>query len=50
MAKKIRNPKPRLSRSSKGRPEKLAQKKLQPKTRAGSKQEKVLVPCDDPRG
>jgi hypothetical protein len=43
MAKKARNPKPKSSRSSKGLTGKAtAQKTLQPKTRAGSKQEKVL--------
>jgi hypothetical protein len=43
MAKKITNPKPKSSRSSNGLTGKAtAQKKLQPKTRAGSKQEKVL--------
>src|ERR1700687_1500794 len=43
MAKKVINPKPKSSRGSKGLTGKAtAQKKLQPKTRAGSKQEKVL--------
>ena len=43
MAKKVSNPKPKSSRGSKRLAGKAtAQKKLQPKTRAGSKQEKVL--------
>jgi hypothetical protein len=43
MAKKVSNPKPKSLRGSKGLTGKTtAQKKLQPKTRAGSKQEKVL--------
>jgi Protein of unknown function (DUF3489) len=43
MAKKIRNPKPKSLRGSKRLTGKAtAQKKPEPKTRAGSKQEKVL--------
>src|SRR6202051_2624677 len=43
MVKKTRSPKPKSSRGSKGLSGKAnAQRKLQPKTRAGSKQEKVL--------
>jgi hypothetical protein len=43
MAKKTRSLKPKSSRSSKGLTRKAtAQKKLQPKSRVGSKQEKVL--------
>jgi hypothetical protein len=43
MTKKTRSPKPKSSRGSKRLAGKAtAQKKLQPKTRAGSKQEKVL--------
>ena len=51
MAKKISNPKPKSSRGSKGLTGKAtAQKKLQPKTRAGSKQEKVLGLLRRPEG
>src|ERR1700722_20303795 len=51
MAKKIRNPKTKSSRGSKRLTGKAtAQKKLQPKTRAGSKQEKVLGLLRRPEG
>ena len=51
MAKKARNPKPKLSRGGKGLAGKAtAQKKPQPKTRAGSKQEKVLGLLRRPEG
>ena len=51
MAKKVRNPKPKSSRGSKGLTGKAtAQKKLQPKTRARSKQEKVLALLRQPEG
>ena len=51
MAKKTRSPKPKSSRSSNGLTRKAtAQKKLQPKTRAGSKQEKVLGLLRRPEG
>jgi len=51
MAKKVSNPKPISSTGSK-RPtgKATAQKKLQPKTRAGSKQEKVLGLLRRPEG
>jgi hypothetical protein len=51
MAKKTRSPKPKSSRSRKGLTGKAtAQKKLQPKTRASSKQEKVLGLLRRPEG
>ena len=51
MAEKTRSPKPKSSRSSKGVSGKAtAQKKLQRKTRAGSKQEKVLGLLRRPEG
>src|SRR5579862_6879545 len=51
MAKKINNPKPKSSRGNKRLTGKAtAQKKLQPKTRAGSKQEKVLGLLRRPEG
>jgi hypothetical protein len=51
MAKKVSNLKPKSSRGSKGLTGKAtAQKKLQPKTRAGSKQEKVLGLLRRPEG
>jgi hypothetical protein len=51
MAKKIHNSKPKSSRSSKGLTGKAtAQKKLQARTRAGSKQEKVLSLLRRPQG
>ena len=51
MVKKTRSPKPKSSRSSKGLTGKAtAQKKLQPKTRASSKQEKVLGLLRQPEG
>jgi hypothetical protein len=51
MAKKVSNPKPKSLRGSKGFTGKAnAQKKLQPKTRAGSKQEKVLGLLRRPEG
>ena len=51
MAKKTRSPKPKSSRSSKRLTGKAtAQKKLQPTTRAGSKQEKVLGLLRRPEG
>jgi|HubBroStandDraft_4_1064222.scaffolds.fasta_scaffold129582_2 hypothetical protein len=51
MAKKASNPKPKSLRSSKGLTGKAtAQKKAQPRTRAGSKQEKVLGLLRRPEG
>jgi hypothetical protein len=51
MVKKTHSPKPKSSRGSKGLTGKAtAQKKLQPKTRAGSKQEKVLGLLRRPEG
>jgi hypothetical protein len=51
MAKKARNPKTKSSRGSKGLTGKsAAQKKPEPKTRAGSKQEKVLGLLRRPEG
>jgi hypothetical protein len=51
MAKKVSNPKPKSSRDSKRLTGKAtAQKKLQPKARAGSKQEKVLGLLRRPEG
>jgi hypothetical protein len=51
MAKKTRSPKPKPSRGRKRLTGKAtAQKKLQPKTRAGSKQEKVLGLLRRPEG
>lgn len=51
MAKKVRNPKSKSSHGSKGLTGKATvQKKLQPKTRAGSKQEKVLGLLRRPEG
>ena len=51
MAKKVNNPKPKSSRGSKKLTGKAtAQKKLQSKTRAGSKQEKVLGLLRRPEG
>jgi hypothetical protein len=51
MAKKASNPKPKSSRGSKGLTGKATvQKKLQTKTRAGSKQEKVLGLLRRPEG
>jgi hypothetical protein len=51
MAKKVSNPKPKSSRGSNRLTGKAtAQKKLQPKTRAGSKQEKVLGLLRRPEG
>ena len=51
MAKKASKPKPKPSRGSKGLTGKsAAQKKPEPKTRAGSKQEKVLGLLRRPKG
>jgi hypothetical protein len=51
MAKKISNPNPKLSHVGKRLTGKVtAQKKLQPKTRVGSKQEKVLGLLRRPEG
>lgn len=51
MAKKVRNPKPKSSRATKELAgQATAQKKLEPKTRAGSKQEKVLALLGRPDG
>ena len=51
MAKKVSNPKPKSLHGTKGFTGKAnAQKKLQPKTRAGSKQEKVLGLLRRPEG
>jgi hypothetical protein len=51
MAKKAGNPKPKSSRRSKGLTGKAtAQKKIEAKTRAGSKQEKVLGLLRRPEG
>jgi hypothetical protein len=51
MAKKASKPKPKSSRGSKGLTGKVtAQKKLQPKAQAGSKQEKVLGLLRRPKG
>jgi Protein of unknown function (DUF3489) len=51
MAKKVSIPKPKSLRGSKGFARNAnAQKKLQPKTRAGSKQEKVLGLLRRPEG
>ena len=51
MAKKASNPKPKSSRSTSALTGKAtAQKKLQPKTRAGSKQERVLGLLRRPEG
>ena len=51
MAKKVSNPKPKSLRGSKGFTGKCtAQKKLERKTRAGSKQEKVLGLLRRPEG
>ena len=51
MVKKTRSPKPKSSRGNKRLTGKAtAQKKLQPKTRAGSKQEKVLGLLRHPEG
>jgi hypothetical protein len=51
MAKKVSNPKPKSSRGSKRMSGKAtARKKLEPKTRAGSKREKVLGLLRRPEG